>query len=81
MGPGRDLVATDAGAVGRTQEFLRGCVDAAVADAGYDGPRCIESFTPDNASITRAASIWRPLERSQDAIATDGLRFLRALLG
>ena len=33
---------------------------------------CIESFSAGNMSLARAASIWRPLERSQDAIATDG---------
>jgi D-psicose/D-tagatose/L-ribulose 3-epimerase len=54
---------------------------AALADAGYVGPLCIESFTAENASIATAASIWRPLARSQDAIATDGLAFLRRLWG
>lgn len=49
----------------------------ALADAGYDGPLCIESFTPDNQTIAKAASIWRPLARSQDAIAVDGLAFLK----
>lgn len=51
----------------------------ALADAGYAGPVCIESFTAENASIATAASIWRPLARSQDALATDGLAFLRSL--
>lgn len=49
----------------------------ALADAGYRGPLCIESFTPDNASIATAASIWRPLASSPDALATEGLSFLR----
>jgi D-psicose/D-tagatose/L-ribulose 3-epimerase len=31
MAPGRDLVATDAETVARTQEYLRGCVDLAVS--------------------------------------------------
>ncbi|WP_370326169.1 sugar phosphate isomerase/epimerase family protein [Euzebya sp.] len=52
---------------------------AALDDAGYDGPLCIESFTPDNASIATAASIWRPLAATQDAIATEGLAHLRRL--
>ena len=51
----------------------------ALDDAGYTGPLCIESFTAENASIATAASIWRPLARSQDAIATDGLDFLHTL--
>jgi D-psicose/D-tagatose/L-ribulose 3-epimerase len=49
----------------------------ALADAGYRGPLCIESFTPDNATIATAASIWRPLAASPDALAVDGLAFLR----
>lgn len=49
----------------------------ALEAVGYDGPICIESFTAENATIATAASIWRPLARTQDAIATDGLAFLR----
>ena len=52
---------------------------AALDDVGYDGPLVIESFTADNATIATAASIWRPLAVSQDALATDGLAFLRSL--
>ena len=51
------------------------------ADAGYDGPIVIESFTAENETIATAASVWRPLAAAQDAIAVDGLAFLRALLG
>jgi D-psicose/D-tagatose/L-ribulose 3-epimerase len=50
----------------------------AIVDSRYEGPVCIESFTAENRTIATAASIWRPLERSQDAIAMDGLAFLRA---
>ena len=39
----------------------------------------IESFTAENETIATAASVWRPLEASQDAIAVDGLAFLRKL--
>lgn len=52
----------------------------ALADIGYDGTVVIESFTAENETIATAASIWRPLARSQDAIAVDGLAFLRELL-
>jgi D-psicose/D-tagatose/L-ribulose 3-epimerase len=55
-------------------------IAAAIAAVGYGGPICIESFTSENQTIARAAAIWRPLERSQDAIATDGIAFLRRLL-
>jgi D-psicose/D-tagatose/L-ribulose 3-epimerase len=50
---------------------------SALADVGYDGVLGIESFTADNKTIATAASIWRPLAESQDALATDGLAFLR----
>lgn len=53
---------------------------AALSEADYDGPLCIESFTAENASIATAASIWRPLAASQDALATDGLAFLREVV-
>jgi D-psicose/D-tagatose/L-ribulose 3-epimerase len=55
-------------------------IAAAIAEVGYDGPICIESFTAENKTIARAAAVWRPLERSQDAIATDGIDFLRPVL-
>jgi D-psicose/D-tagatose/L-ribulose 3-epimerase len=53
---------------------------AALDDAGYDGPLVIESFTAENASIATAASIWRPLAPTQDAIAVDGLAYLKGLM-
>ena len=52
---------------------------AALDEVDYDGPLNIESFTPDNASIAVAASVWRPLAASPDDLARDGLRFLRGL--
>jgi len=56
-------------------------VAAALKDIGYDGLVVIESFTSKVKSIARAAAIWRPLATSQDALARDGLAFLRGLLG
>jgi D-psicose/D-tagatose/L-ribulose 3-epimerase len=47
---------------------------------GYEGAVVIESFTPENEAIATAAAVWRPLAATQDAIATDGLAFLRPLL-
>jgi D-psicose/D-tagatose/L-ribulose 3-epimerase len=72
------VCANDRGAPGADHVDWPALRDA-LADAGYAGPVCIESFTAENASIATAASIWRPLARSQDAIATDGLAFLRDL--
>jgi D-psicose/D-tagatose/L-ribulose 3-epimerase len=53
----------------------------ALGRTAYTGAVCIESFTAHNASIARAASIWRPLATTQDALAVDGLAFLRPLFG
>ncbi|MDG4857960.1 sugar phosphate isomerase/epimerase [Streptomyces sp. T-3] len=55
--------------------FLR-----ALHEADYQGALCIESFTAHNATIAVAASVWRPLAPTQDAIATEGLGFLRRTL-
>lgn len=54
-------------------------VATALRAIGYDGPVVIESFTAEVRSIARAAAIWRPLAESQDALARDGLAFLRRL--
>jgi D-psicose/D-tagatose/L-ribulose 3-epimerase len=55
-------------------------VAAALRDIGYDGTVVIESFTAENETIATAASIWRPLAASEDAIAVEGLAFLRDLM-
>jgi D-psicose/D-tagatose/L-ribulose 3-epimerase len=71
--------ANDRGAPGADHIDWEGFRDA-LRDVGYDGPVVIESFTAENETIATAASVWRPLARSQDAIAVDGLAFLRGLL-
>lgn len=53
---------------------------AAVDDAGYTGPLCVESFTGENVTIATAASIWRPLAPTQDDLALTGLRHLREVM-
>jgi len=53
-------------------------IAGALREAGYQGPVVIEAFTPEIQEIARAVSIWRPLARSQDALAKEGLRNLRA---
>ena len=55
-------------------------VAKALRDIRYDGPVVIESFTAKVKSIARAAAIWRSLAPSQDALAADGVKFLRELL-
>jgi D-psicose/D-tagatose/L-ribulose 3-epimerase len=49
-------------------------------DINYDGPVVIESFTAKVKSIARAAAIWRSLAPTQDALAQDGLAFLKQAL-
>jgi len=55
-------------------------VARACRDIGYSGPFVIESFTNKVKSIARAAAIWRSFADSPDALAKDGIRYLRALL-
>lgn len=74
------VCGNDRGAPGRDHHDWPG-VMAALADIGYLGPLCIESFTADNETIATAASIWRPLAETQDDLATSGLAFLRGLTG
>lgn len=70
------VCANDRGAPGADHldwpGFLR-----ALGESGYRGALCIESFTAHNDAIAVAASVWRPLATTQDALATDGLGFLR----
>jgi len=70
---------TDRGAPGADDFDWPGFV-AALREAGYSRPLCIESFTADNEVIATAASIWRPLAPSPDVLARDGLRFVREAL-
>jgi D-psicose/D-tagatose/L-ribulose 3-epimerase len=54
-------------------------VAAACKDVGFNGPFVIESFTNKVKSNARAAAIWRKFADTQDALAEDGLRYLRTL--
>ena len=51
----------------------------ALKDVNYQGPVVIESFTNQVKEIARAVSIWREIAPSQDAIARQGLQFLKTL--
>jgi len=66
--PGRGQVRWDA-------------VKGALLDASYAGPVVIEAFNRDIKEIARAVALWRPLAASPDALASEGLRFLRELFG
>ncbi|MDQ0094177.1 sugar phosphate isomerase/epimerase family protein [Paeniglutamicibacter psychrophenolicus] len=72
------VCGNDRGTVGADHFDWHGFIRA-LDLAGYGGPLCVESFTPDNASIAVAASIWRPLASTQDALAADSLGYLKNL--
>ncbi len=72
------VCGSDRGAVGADHSDWPGIL-AALDAAGYTGMLGLESFTGENATIAVAASIWRPLAESQDALAADSIRALRAL--
>ncbi len=69
----------DRGAPGSGTVTWNGVKEGLMA-IGYDGPLVIESFTPQVKSIARAAAIWRPLASSPEALAQDGLGFLKNLM-
>jgi D-psicose/D-tagatose/L-ribulose 3-epimerase len=54
-------------------------IAAALKEVNYQGPIVIESFTDQVKEIARAVCIWRAIAPSQDAIAQQGLYFLRTL--
>ena len=74
------LCANDRGAPGADHFDWNGIRDA-LSDIDYDGAVVIESFTAENESIATAASVWRQLAKSQDAIAVDGIAHLKAVFG
>jgi D-psicose/D-tagatose/L-ribulose 3-epimerase len=51
----------------------------ALKSINYQGPIVIESFTTQVKEIARAVCIWREIAPSQDAIAQQGLQFLKSL--
>jgi D-psicose/D-tagatose/L-ribulose 3-epimerase len=54
-------------------------VFSALRDVGYDGWLVIESFGSNIPEIAAAACIWRDLAPSSDAIAAEGVKFLKTL--
>lgn len=70
---------SDRGTPGGDQTDWKG-IAAALRAVRYEGDIVIESFTQDVKVIARAAAIWRQIEPSREAIAVDGLKFLRRIL-
>jgi len=69
----------DRGAAGTGQVHWKAIADA-LRRINYDKWVVIESFTPENKVIAKAASIWRQTEKSDFALAEKGLRFLKGIL-
>ena len=72
------VCGNDRGAVGDDHIDWRAFLDA-LDEIGYAGPLNLESFTAHNETIATAASIWRPLAESQDALAQRTLTYLTGL--
>ena len=69
----------DRGAAGTGQVHWKEVADA-LRRINYDKWVVIESFTPENKVIAKAASIWRQTEKSDFALAEKSLKFLKGLL-
>jgi D-psicose/D-tagatose/L-ribulose 3-epimerase len=54
-------------------------INKALNEIGYEGAIVIETFGAPSAELARAASIWRPLAKSPDALASEGLAFFKKM--
>ena len=70
----------DRGAPGSGKNIDWDGVAKGLKEINYAHDAVIESFTPKTKSIAAAAAIWRQLAPTQDALAQDGLSFLRKVL-
>jgi len=69
----------DRGAAGTGQINWKAIADT-LRRINYDRWVVVESFTPENKVIAKAASIWRQTEKSDFALAEKSLKFLKGLL-
>ena len=51
----------------------------ALRSIDYDGAVVIEGFNPDVVDLANGARIWRPMAATPDALAGDGVKFLKRL--
>lgn len=56
-------------------------IASALKKIAYKGDVVVESVTLDVPRIARSAGIWRRMEKTQNEIAIDGLKFLKSVLG
>ncbi len=55
-------------------------VARALKDINFDGVLVMESFSFNDKKLARDAAIWRPLAASPDALAKEGIKFLKKLM-
>lgn len=72
------VCGNDRGPVGPDHTDWPAILDA-LDEISYCGPLTLESFTPDNDTVATAASIWRPLASSPEALAQITFDHLTAL--
>jgi D-psicose/D-tagatose/L-ribulose 3-epimerase len=48
-----------------------------LADAQYNGPLVLESFSANNPDLIAAIRLWRPPQQAPDFLAREGLKFLK----
>ena len=70
----------DRGAPGSGKNIDWEGIAKGLKEVNYAYEAVIESFTPKTKSIAAAAAIWRQLAPTQDALAQDGLAFLKKIL-
>ena len=70
----------DRGAPGSGKNIDWEGIAKGLKEVNYSHEAVIESFTPKTKSIAAAAAIWRQLAPTQDALAQDGLAFLKKTL-
>jgi D-psicose/D-tagatose/L-ribulose 3-epimerase len=68
----------DRGAPGTGQVPWKAVRDA-LKSIGYNRIVAIEGFNPDIVDLANGACIWRPMAPSPDRLASDGVKFLKAL--
>ncbi|MEX0770399.1 MAG: sugar phosphate isomerase/epimerase [Balneolaceae bacterium] len=74
------VAENDRGTPGTGQFDWQG-IAVALKEINYDSHVIIETFSKDNELLAKAAAIWRPLAESPDQLASDGLSFIKDLLG
>lgn len=73
---GSITISSDRGTPGTGHLDWKG-IKTALGEIGYDGAIVLETFGAPSKELARAACIWRPLAKSADELAFEGLKFYR----